>query len=138
MIRFLISQLEDPQLLAKYVVSGLVAAGIQVGTLALLVERGGLSHSAGVPIAFVIGAAVAFCLQKFWTFGHRDVQGIHFQALTYAVLVVVALLLNIALMYVFVDLMGLWYILAQVVTIALVTIVTFLSNKYLVFKHHLS
>src|SRR4051812_9795363 len=134
MIRFLISQFEDPRLLGKYVVSGCIAAAIQLGSLVLLVEKVGLTHTAGVPIAFILSAIVAFCLQKFWTFGHRDIEGIHFQIFSYIMLLLTALLLNIIFMYVFVDLFGIWYLLAQVLTIGLATIVTFLGNKYLVFK----
>ncbi len=134
MIKFFLSQLSDPWLLARYIVSGLTAAAIQLGSLALLVEKGILSHTAAVPVAFVLSAIVAFILQKFWTFGHRTIEGMHFQIGLYMVLLAVALLLNVILMYVFVDLAHMWYVLAQIVTIALVTIVTFLSNKYFVFK----
>lgn len=135
MIKFLLSQFSDPWLLVRYVVSGLTAASVQLGALVLFVEKFDFSHTQAVPVAFAISAAVAFILQKFWTFGHRTIEGMHFQIGLYLILIMVALLLNISLMYLFVDLMHIWYVLAQIMTIALATIVTFLSNKYLVFKH---
>lgn len=135
MIKFLFSQLKEPWLVAKYIISGLIAAGVQVGSLAILVEKAHFGHIFAVPFAFALSAIVAFFLQKFWTFGHRSFDGVQSQAFLYVILIFVALLLNIALMYVFVDLLRIWYIAAQIITIALVTIITFLSNKYLVFKH---
>jgi putative flippase GtrA len=134
MIRFIRAQFSQPFLIAKYLVSGLIAATVQVGTLAFLVEVMGFHHRVAVPIAFFVSAIVAFCFQKFWTFRDRSMEHSHFQAALYVTLVAVAFFLNMLFMYIFVDLLDLWYIFAQVVTIGLVTIVTFLCNKNIVFK----
>lgn len=133
-IRFILAQFSQPFLIFKYVASGLVAASVQVGTLAFLVEIAGFHHRGAVPIAFVTSAIVAFCFQKFWTFRDKSLEHSHFQAVLYLTLVLVAFLLNIFFMYIFVDVFHLWYIFAQIVTIGLVTIVTFLCNKNIVFK----
>ncbi|MFA6095714.1 MAG: GtrA family protein [Candidatus Paceibacterota bacterium] len=134
MIRFLIAQLSQPLLVARYVISGLIAASVQVGSLAFFVEKMGFHHTTAVPIAFIISAVVAFCFQKFWTFRDSSMEHTHFQAALYIALVFIALALNMALMYILVDIFLLWYIFAQVVTIGLVTIVTFLCNKNIVFR----
>jgi putative flippase GtrA len=134
LIRFFISQLGNPWLLVRYIVSGLIAASVQLGVLVLLVERLGMWHIQAVMIAFVVSAMVAFVFQKFWTFRDHSMEGAHFQLTLYALLVSIAFSLNVTFMYLFVDILHLWYVLAQVLTIGLVTIVTFLSNKYFIFK----
>ena len=134
MIRFILAQFSQPFLIAKYVISGLIAASVQVGTLAFLVEIVGMHHRGAVPIAFLVSAIVAFCFQKFWTFRDRSMEHSHFQAALYVTLVAIAFFLNMLFMYIFVDILHFWYIFAQVITIGLVTIVTFLCNKNIVFK----
>ena len=134
MFDFLSAQLRDYRLVAKYIVSGGIAAASQLGMLIFLVERFHVGHLAAVVYAFVFSALIAFGLQKFWTFRDRSMSKAHFQVALYLALVLVALLLNVLLMYVFVDIFRLWYVAAQVVTIGLVTIVTFLCNKNIIFS----
>lgn len=133
LIRFFIGQLRHPWLLVRYVTSGLIAASVQLGVLVLLVERLQMWHIQAVMAAFVMSALVAFVLQKFWTFRDHSMEGAHFQLTLYALLVLTAFSLNVGFMYVFVDVAHIWYVLAQILTIGLVTIVTFLSNKYFIF-----
>lgn len=133
MLEFLIAQLKDYRLIAKYIISGSIAAVSQLGMLVFLVERLHIWHILAVVHAFLFSAVIAFCLQKFWTFSDRSMSRAHFQAALYAILLSVALSLNVLFMYVFVDLLHIWYVAAQIVTMGLVTIVTFLSNKYIIF-----
>lgn len=134
MIKFVKSQFSDWQLLVKYIVSGSIAATTQILVLAFLVEFFNMWHIKAVIIAFFISSCVAFLLQKFWTFRDVSMDKAHFQMTSYLLLMLVALFLNVLLMYIFVDIMGLWYILAQLLTMGLVVIVVFLTNKYIIFN----
>ena len=134
MLRFFIDQFKDYRLIVKYVVSGSIAALAQLGILAFLVERVHLWHIWAVVYAFFFSASVAFILQKFWTFRDASMDKAHFQMTSYLLLAAMALLLNVLLMYLFVDIFRLWYIFAQIITMGLVVIVVFLCNKYIIFN----
>lgn len=98
---FFVAQLRDYRLIAKYVISGSIAAVSQLGMLVFLVERFHLWHILAVVYAFLFSATIAFCLQKFWTFSDRSLSKAHFQAALYAILLSVALSLNVMFMYFF-------------------------------------
>lgn len=134
MIEFIKSQLTDWRLIVKYVVSGSIAALTQILILAFLVEKLQMWHIKAVIIAFFISACVAFFLQKFWTFRDVSLDKAHFQMSSYLLLAFFALFSNILLMYFFVDILRIWYIFAQILTMGLVVIVVFLCNKYIIFN----
>ena len=121
-------------MLVKYGISGSIAATVQLGTLYFLVEKVQVWHLYAVVYAFFTSAAVAFFLQKFWTFRDASLKGAHFQMVSYLVLALTALLLNVGLMYLFVDVLRLWYMLAQVLTMGLVVVIVFLCNKNIIFN----
>jgi putative flippase GtrA len=134
MIKLFFRQFSNWKMVLKYGISGGVAVLVQMGTLVLLVERAGMEHLPAAAVAFIVSAFVAFAFQKFWTFRDHSLSRGHFQMASYLALAGVAFLLTMLLMYLFVDLLGLWYVLAQIVTIGLVTIVTFLTNKNIIFN----
>lgn len=121
-------------MLVKYGISGSIAALVQLGTLIFLVERVSMGHIPAVALAFIVSALVAFSFQKFWTFRDHSLSRGHFQMISYVALAALAFFLTVFLMYFFVKVLHIWYILAQVVTIGLVTIVTFLTNKNIIFN----
>lgn len=121
-------------MVSKYVVSGSTAALVQLGVLVFLVERLDFSHMPAVALAFIISAFVAFSFQKFWTFRDRSLDRGHFQIVSYLTLAAIAFFLTVFLMYLFVEVLEFWYVPSQIVTIGLVTIVTFLTNKNVIFN----
>lgn len=134
MIKLFFSQFSDVKMLVKYGISGGMAALVQVGTLVFLVERISMDHIPAAALAFIVSAFVAFTFQKFWTFRDHSLSRGHFQMISYLALAVVAFLLTMFLMYMFIEVLNVWYVLAQIVTIGLVTIITFLTNKNIIFN----
>ncbi|MDO8579722.1 MAG: GtrA family protein [bacterium] len=134
MIKLFFSQFSDVKMLIKYGISGGIAALVQIGTLIFLVEQVSMDHISAVALAFIISAFVAFTFQKFWTFRDHSLSRGHFQMVSYLTLVTLAFFLTMFFMYLFVEVFHIWYVLAQIVTIGLVTIVTFLTNKNIIFN----
>lgn len=134
MIKSFFSQFSNIKMLIKYGISGGMAVLVQLGTLIFLVERISMNHIFAAAIAFIVSAFVAFALQKFWTFRDNSLSRGHFQIISYLTLALVAFLLTIFLMYLFVDIFNIWYVLAQIITTGLVAIITFLTNKNIIFN----
>ncbi|MCK5059867.1 MAG: GtrA family protein [Candidatus Pacebacteria bacterium] len=133
-MRFLIDQFKDFRIVFKYGVSGCIAASTQLGILAFLVEKIHISYLVAVIWAFVCSALVSFSLQKFWTFRDNSLTRVHFQMIQYVFLAFAMLTLNVAFMYLFVDIIHLWYIFAQVITIGITAVISFLFNKLFIFR----
>lgn len=133
-MKFLIDQFRDFRIVFKYGISGFIAASTQIGVLAFLVERVRLSYLTAVVWAFVCSALVSFSLQKFWTFRDHSLDRVHFQIIQYVFLALTMLTLNVAFMYFFVDVIHLWYIFAQVLTVGVTAITAFLYNRLYIFS----
>ncbi len=120
-------------ILLRYVVAGLTGAGTQIGLLYIFTDLLNVWYIYSSVIAFVSAIVVSFLLQKFWTFKDKATDNIHHQAFKYLITAVSGLLINTVLMYVLVDLFGLWYILAQIIIGAVIMVFNFLMYKLFVF-----
>ena len=117
-------------LLIRYLISGGSSAFVALVSLTFFVEVIGLWYIFGSILAFLVGFLVSFLLQKHWTFEDKAKQ-VRKQMLTYLLISVTNLGINTLLMYIFVDLLGLWYILSWVIAGALIAISSlFVYRKY--------
>lgn len=124
---------EPVRQIAKYVIAGGIAAATQVGALAFFVEYFGVHYLRGVVYAFLVALAVAFMLQKCWTFERRTLAGAHREFLFYTIFALLSLGLNAGIMYILVESFAIWYLAAQVATIGFVAWVTFVLNRKFTF-----
>ncbi len=126
--------LKDMWRIVKYGISGITGGVLQVLFLYIFVDRFGLWYLQGVVFAFLVSLVVVFFLQKFWTFQDYSVESLRRQSFLYTVIAVVALGLNVLLMYVFVDVFHFWHIVAQCIVVGAVGTLTFLMNKTFTFS----
>lgn len=120
--------------LVRYLISGGTAAASNLIFLFILVHFFAVHYLWASVIAFIMSVAVSFTMQKFWTFQDTKMQGTSMQFGRYLVVMLVNLALNTLLMYLFVEKFGLWYLLAQFITTALVAIVGYFGYKHFVFR----
>ena len=124
--------------LLKYAVTGATGGVIQVGILAWWVEMvfhgDPLKYRGGVILGFCAALAITFTMQKFWTFQSRDYTGAPRQFVLYSLIAMGSLICNERLMFFFVERMGMWYIAAQLITIAIVAGISFMLNYGFTFR----
>jgi len=118
----------------KYIISGSISAVILLGILYVLTDIFGMWYITSDIIAFSVALIVSFVLQKFWTFRDDDLGRMRKQFAIYASLGVVNFFLNPALLYIVVEYLHIWYILAQALVTALLAILNFMLNKFIIFK----
>lgn len=100
----------------------------------LLLKVFGVWYVAASGIGFAVGAINGFLWNRAWTFkGH---VGDALTPVRWFVVQTSGLLANLGLVYLFVDGVGLGELEGQAVTIAIVTVVTFLANRAWTFKGH--
>lgn len=120
--------------LLRYLVAGSVAAIVDFGLLYLFTDEFGLHYLISAILAFIAAFFVSFFLQKFWTFRDDSVDRVHVQVVIYFVIAVFNLLLNTALLYLFVDVGGLWYMAGQFLASGLLAIESFFISRHFVFS----
>lgn len=80
---------------------------------------------ASAVIASIVNWSSNFVLQKFWTFQDKDTNRIHRQAGAYVVMAACLFIANLLLLYLLVEYVKLWYLVAQVIVTILLTIVSY-------------
>jgi putative flippase GtrA len=118
----------------KYIISGGTAAAVDIAFLVLFTEVFKWWYIVSAIVAFIIAFGVSFTLQKFWTFRDHGTERIHVQASIYLAVSIANLGINTLLMYLFVDIFGIWYVASQVLAGGLIAIMSFFVYKKFIFK----
>jgi putative flippase GtrA len=116
----------------KFGIVGVSNTLLFLAVYTLLLEVFGVWYLAASAIGFVVGAVNGFLLNRRWTF-----QGHVGDALTpvrWGVVQGSGLALNLGLVYLCVDGLGLDELIGQAIAIAIVVVVTFLANRAWTFR----
>lgn len=120
--------------LIRYLISGGTAALVNWTTLFLLVHFAQMYYLYATILAFIVSIAASFTMQKFWTFRDNQVHDIHKQFTRYLGVISLSLLLNTALVYLLVEKMHTWYLLAQIIATVIIAITNFFAYRHFVFR----
>lgn len=118
----------------RYLISGGTAAFANLALLFALTEFAGIWYLASSMLSFAVGFAVSFTLQKFWTFEDSRRDAIPRQLVLHLGTALGALGLNTLLLYFAVDIMGLWYMLAQFVISGMLAFGSYFVYNTYIFK----
>ncbi len=120
----------------KYATVGIMGTAIDLGSLYLLVEYAHLPVIPASAISFLLAVINNFIINKSWTF---QVKSKNYRKLFIKFLIVsiVGFFLTICSMYIFVEIVSIWYIFAKALTSLIVLSWNFLGNKFWTFtiKH---
>lgn len=117
----------------RSIVVGLVGLFINLLLLYWLVDVININYWISANIAFIIVVLINFVLQKTWSFqGMGDSKG-QVQFVKFATLSLFNFLANALLIYLFVSLIGVWYLLAQFVITGLLFLLNFTIYRYYIF-----
>jgi putative flippase GtrA len=119
----------------KYVLSGGTAVLVNLAVLYVMVEFLHLWYLLGAIVSFVFGLCTSYTLQKFWTFKDGNTQNIHIQFLSFALFALLMLGLNTLLIYFFVDVLKIWYLLAQAMSSLLIAFINYNVFNKIIFKN---
>lgn len=120
--------------IGRYLISGGTAAFTNIVLLFLFTDIFGIWYIASAVLAFILAFIVSFTLQKFWTFQDGSKDQIHKQAVIYLTVAVVNLLVNTGLLYLQVEYLGVYYILAQLIASAVIAVESFFVYQIFIFK----
>lgn len=118
----------------KSVLSGCVTAAADFAFLFIFHKLLGWEKLLSVNVAFALAILVNFSLQKFWTFSDKDLRVAHKQLAKFLAISAINFVINGALMYILVSLLGVWYIAAQILVMAGLAVMNFTLYRIFVFK----
>jgi len=118
----------------KYLIAGGTATSVNLILLYLLTEYAHLWYLVSSALAFIISFFVSFYLQKYWTFTDRDKEKVFKQLSIYLLVALINLVINLVIMYLLVEIVGFWYMLAQLITGALIATESYLIYNFFIFN----
>ena len=126
---------ESWELFLRYCVVGGTATVVDFGLLYILTEFAGFWYMLSATVSFIGGAATNYLLNRVWTFKNKD-RRIARQLTIFLIIAVIGIFINNTILYIGVEFVGLWYMLAKAFSTAITLIWNFLGHKYLTFKNN--
>lgn len=117
----------------KYCTVGVSGTLLDLGSLYLLVEYAHLEVLVAATISFLLAVINNFTWNKTWTFKNRE-KNYRKQFIKFFIVSMGGLILNTGFMFLFVNIIGIWYMIAKAMTSCFVLTWNFLGNKYWTFK----
>lgn len=120
--------------LVRFSLVGGVGFVVNIAVYALCVHAIGLDYRLAAVFAWLVAVANNFVLNRHWTFDARAHGRVHFQAMRFLVVSVVAFGFSLLLLTILVEGAGLAKVLAQALAVAAATPLNFLGNKLWSFR----
>jgi len=130
--RYCAEQIRSTRVL-RYLIAGGLVAIIDFVLLYILTDFFHVWYLTSSLAALLIAFIVNFLLQKFWAFQNHSLAGVHMQFSLYVLLLGVNIILNTILLYLFVEQAHLWYLLAQLLTSAMLACMNFIVYRRFIF-----
>jgi putative flippase GtrA len=119
----------------RYVLVGGAGFIVDFSVLVLLTESAGLHYLASAALAFLSGLSVVYMLSVRWVFHRRRFAGnasVEFQI--FALVGIVGLVFNHALLWAFTDIIGLYYPFSKLIAAGAILVWNFGARKLLLFR----
>lgn len=113
----------------RFGVVGVISFLVDYGILYVLTEKANIYYLLSAGISFTVSVVINYLLSMSWVFKSNKKRGKKEEFIIFIVLSLGGLLLNQVMMYVFVDYMNVYYLLAKIVATAIVMIYNFTSRK---------
>ena len=128
-----VSPLKRFETLFRYLAVGASGATVHLGTLWALVELAGLPVLVATTTGFVLAVISNFILNRLWTFRSQE-RNVRLQFVRFWIVALWGMGINTGLMWVLVHLLMMRYLIAQVLTIGIVSMWNFFANTYWTFQ----
>lgn len=122
------------QQFSRYVVVGGLAFMIDFGSLYTLTEFAGYHYLISAAVAFLLGLLTNYCLCRLWVFDRRTMESAPLEFLIFAVIGIVGLGLNEAIMWFVGEVVHLHYLIGKVISASIVLIWNFGARKLILFR----
>jgi putative flippase GtrA len=119
--------------LVRYVISGGTAATVTIASIFIFTHYFQIWYLASSVISYSLGFIVSFSLQKFWTFKSHSLIRWRDELAIYSFIFVINILVNSTIIYGLVEFLSIHYLIAQIISGAILALVNFFLYKHYVF-----
>ncbi|WP_077152602.1 GtrA family protein [Bacteroides bouchesdurhonensis] len=120
--------------LFRYTLVGGLAFVVDFGLLFFLTEYVRLHYLISATISFLAGLLVNYVISTQWIFRDSKIKNKKVEFILFGLIGVIGLILNNVLIYLFTDVVGLYYMLSKLVTAIIVYMWNFLGRRYFLFN----
>lgn len=121
-------------MILRYFICGITAAATNILSLYIFTETFGIWYLYSSILAFFFALIISFILQKFVVFRDTETHKIQSQFSKFFVVAVLGVVTNTALVFVCTDIIGIWYIISQIIAGFFVMIQNFILYKFFIFN----
>ena len=118
----------------KFCLVGLTGTVVNLAVLYSLTEYLGMHYLLSAVFAFVIAATSNFFLNKTWTFREKAGEKVLKKYSQFFIVSLTALAVNLCFLWLFTDVFKIYYIISQMIAIAVSMIINFIGNKTWTFR----
>lgn len=118
----------------RYFICGITAAATNIFLLYIFTDTFGIWYLYSSILSFLLALVVSFVLQKFVVFKDMQIDKIHHQFSKYFIVAVLGVITNTAIIFVCVDIFGIWYIFSQVIAGVFVMVQNFILYNLFIFN----
>jgi len=118
----------------RYIISGGTGAIVSIATLFVMTHFLGVWYLASSIAAFILSFFVSFYLQRTWTFERKQRNTLTRHMVLFLGIALLNLALNTCIVYIAVEYIGLWYVLAQIIAGIIVATSTFFVYQHFIFN----
>jgi putative flippase GtrA len=122
------------QQFARYILVGGVAFAVDFGSLYALTEYARFHYLAAAAIAFLLGLITNYLLSRVWVFNQRAVQNVAAEFIIFAIIGVVGLGMNEAILWILSGRFHFHYLAAKVISAAAILFWNFGARRALLFS----
>ncbi|MCM2339327.1 MAG: GtrA family protein [Burkholderiales bacterium] len=122
-----------PQIL-RYIIAGSTATLANLETIYICVNYFHLWYLISAAIAFCVGVITSYVLQRFFTFEENPKTNTQKQFSHFFIFALVMLGLNTLLVYVFVDIINIWYLLSQALASLIIAFLNYIYFSKVIFN----
>ncbi|MDE7091729.1 MAG: GtrA family protein [Bacteroidales bacterium] len=120
--------------LLRYVLSGGLAFCIDFGLMVVLREWGDVREAVAASVGNFVGLVITYILSVVWIFDRRRFSNVYLEFGLFFLIGLSGTALTYLLMRFLADGCGLYYMIAKLVTVAMVTLWNFVAKKLLLFS----
>ncbi len=115
--------------ISRFLLVGSISILINLSILYILTEYGNVWYLASSALAFGISYIISFLFHKFWTFKNKNVRATIYQFPLHLSLALFNLLLNTVLLFILVEWVHVWYVLAQASAAIVIAVNSFIISR---------
>jgi len=118
----------------KFAIVGAIGTFVNLTILYLLTEIFGILYLISESIAFIISLLNNYILNKVETFKEDIKENPFKKGIKFALISIIALIVNLTALYILVEYIGIFYLLAELFAIFFAFFINFLGNRFWTFK----